>query len=181
VSQTLYVTFADSNTAQKAVAALLDNGVDKDAISVISSNADNVDETKTAEKDDDEAKTGITTTTAADAGVGAAKGAGIGLGLGIVAGLVALTIPGVGLVLGGGTLAAAIAAAGAATAAGVVAGGVTGYLKDQGLSEDAVITYSNQLENGGSLVVVNLPSGGVHLEQGEEIIAKYNGTNVNVY
>jgi len=181
LSQTLYVTFADSNYAQKAVAALLDNGVLKDSISVISSDTGTLDESKTAERDDDEAKTGITTTTAADAGVGAAKGAGIGLGLGIVAGLVAITIPGVGLVLGGGVLAAAIGAAGAATAAGVVAGGVTGYLKDQGVSEDAAIVYSDQLQNGGSLVVVNLPSGGVHLELGEEIIAKYNGTNVNVY
>ena len=142
-----------------------------------------MDESEAAERDDDEAKTGITTTTAADAGVGAAKGAGIGLGLGMKwqASWPSLFLELETRIGRRNPRPQQLAQRELLLRRGVVAGGVTGYLKDQGLSDDAANVYSDQLENGGSLVVVNLPSGGVHLEHGEEIIAKYNGTNVNVY
>ena len=181
MSQTIYVTFTDTNHAEKAVGALLDYGVLKDDITVIANNTGTLDETPDTNVTEDEGKTGLTTTTPADAGVGAAKGAGIGLGVGILAGLAAIAIPGFGLVLGGGALAAALAAAGATTAAGAIAGGVTGYLKDQGLSEDSVRTYIDHLQTGGSLVAVTLPSGGVDVISAEEIISKYDGADVNVY
>jgi hypothetical protein len=181
MSQTLYVTFDDTNQAEKAVGALLDYGVRTEDVTVLASNTGTQDETVQTEHTDDAAKTGITTTTAADAGSGAAKGAGIGLGLGILGGLAALTIPGFGLVLGGGALASAIAAAGAATAAGAIAGGVTGYLKDQGLPQEVVTTYADHLRIGGSLVALTLPSGDVGIDRGQEIVRKYGGGNVNVY
>jgi len=181
MSQTIYVTFADTNHAEKAVGALLDYGVLKDDITVIANNTGTLDETANTYTTEDSGKTGLSTTTGADAGVGAAKGAGIGLGLGVLAGLAVLAVPGFGLVLGGGALAAAIGAAGAATAAGAVAGGVTGYLKDQGLPEDSVRTYIDHLHTGGSLLAVTLPSGGVDVVSAEEIVSKYDGADVNVY
>ena len=181
MSQTIYVTFPDANHAEKAVGALLDYGVLKDDITVIANNAGTLDETVDTHTTEDSGKTGLSTTTGADAGVGAAKGAGIGLGLGVLAGLAVLAVPGFGLVLGGGALAAAIGAAGATTAAGAVAGGVTGYLKDQGLPEDSVRTYIDHLQTGGSLLTVTLPSGGVDVVSAEEIISKYDGADVNVY
>ena len=70
------------------------------------------------------AKHGISTTTPEDAGEGAVKGTGIGLGVGILASLAALTVPGVGLVLGGGALAAALGATALTAGAGAIAGGV---------------------------------------------------------
>jgi len=181
MTQTLYATFTDANHAEKAVGALLDHGVLKESISVVANNTGTFEESVHTEAADDEAKTGITTTTPADAGAGAAKGAGIGLGLGVLAGLAAIIVPGFGLVLGGGALAAALGAAAATTAAGAVAGGVTGYFKDQGLPADAVRTYIDRLETGGTLVAVMLPSGGVDVPTGQEIISKYNGADVNIY
>jgi len=181
MAQTLYVTFSDSNQAEKAVGALLDYGVQKEDVTVIADHAGSGHDSVQTEHIDDSAKTGISTTTAEDAGVGAAKGAGIGLGVGVLAGLAALTIPGVGLVLGGGALASALAAAVATTAAGAVAGGVTGYLKDQGLPEQVVNVYTQHLQTGGSLVALTLPSGGIDVFTGREIVNKYGGADINVY
>jgi hypothetical protein len=181
MSQTIYATFIDAEHAEKAIGALLDHGVLKESISVVAKDTNTLEESAKTDGAEDQAKTGITTTTGADAGAGAAKGAGIGLGLGVLAGLAALMVPGFGLVVGGGALAAAIGAAAATTAAGAVAGGVTGYLKDQGLPEEAVRTYIDRLETGGTLVAVMLPSGGVDVPTGQELISKYSGADVNVY
>lgn len=79
------------------------------------------------------AKHGISTTTPEDAGSGAVKGAGIGLGLGAVAAIASLLVPGIGLVTGAGALATALGGAALTAGAGAIAGGVTGYLKDQGV------------------------------------------------
>jgi hypothetical protein len=181
MTQTLYVTFSDANQAEKAVGALLDYGVLKEDVTVIADHAGIDHNAEDTSLIDDSAKTGISTTTPEDAGAGAARGAGIGLGVGVLAGLAALTIPGIGLVIGGGALASAIAAAAATTAAGAVAGGVTGYLKDQGLPQQVVDAYSQRLQTGGSLVALTLPSGGVDVVTGRDIAAKYGGADVNVY
>ena len=181
MAQTLYVTFTDANQAEKAVGALLDYGVLKEDVTVIADHAGIDHDVHITENIDDSAKSGISTTTAEDAGAGAAKGAGIGLGVGVLAGLAALTIPGVGIVLGGGALASALAAAVATTAAGAVAGGVTGYLKDQGLPQQIVNVYTQHLQTGGSLVALTLPSGGVDVFTGREIVNKYGGADINVY
>lgn len=127
------------------------------------------------------AKHGISTTTGADAGSGAMKGAGIGLGLGILAGIASLFVPGVGLVVGGGALAAALGGAAATTAAGAVAGGVTGYLKDQGVDAHIAEDYDNVVKNGGALLAVTVPSGNVDEARVREILGKYGAANVNAY
>lgn len=127
------------------------------------------------------AKQGISTTTPADAASGAVKGTGIGLGVGALAALASLLIPGVGLVIGGGALATAIAGAAGATAAGAIAGGVHGYLKDQGVPDNAAVDYSNAIENGGAVMTIEVPTGSVDRIKVEEILGKYNATNVNAY
>jgi hypothetical protein len=126
-------------------------------------------------------KSGITTTTAEDAGAGAVKGTGIGLGLGVLAGIASLFIPGVGLVVGGGALAAAIGAAALTTGAGAVAGGVVGYLKDQGIGEVEAARYQQNIGAGGALVAVNLPSNGVDLQAAELVLHKYGATEITSY
>lgn len=180
MTQTLYVTFPDATSTEKALGALLDFGVSKDDITVVAEENATGYYTKKAAALEDQGKTGITTTTPEDAGAGAAKGAGIGLGLGVLGGLAALLIPGFGIVLGGGALASALVAAGATTAAGAVAGGVTGYLKDQGLSQDVSSMYVDRLKSGSSLVTLTLPSGKVGTETGREIVGKYGGADIYV-
>jgi hypothetical protein len=127
------------------------------------------------------AKSGITTTTAEDAGVGAVKGTGIGLGLGILAGLAALTVPGVGLVLGGGALAAAVGAAASTTVAGAAVGGVVGYLKDQGIAETDAVRYQQAIGMGGALLAVSLPSNNIGLDEAEQVLNKYGATDISSY
>lgn len=181
MGQTLYVAFADRGRAEKAAGALLDHGVRKEDVSIVIDHAGDDDLNRDPTALDRAAKEGISTTTGADAGAGAATGAGYGLGAGVIAGLAALFVPGVGLVYGGGALATAIAAAAGATVAGAVAGGVTGYLKDQGVPETAAHAYVGHLRNGGAMVELSLPSDKVDVATGRDIVAKYGGTNVNVY
>lgn len=123
---------------------------------------------------------GITTTTGADAAKGAAKGAGVGLGVGVLAAVASLFIPGVGLVVGSGALATAIAGAAATTAAGAAAGGVAGYLKDQGVPEDVLVTYNQTLDDGGAILAVT-PNAKVSTTEVEAILAKYGATNADAY
>lgn len=136
------------------------------------------DENEGLERD---AKSGLSTTTPADAEAGALKGAGVGLGLGVIAGLASLFIPGVGLVTGSGMLAAAIGAAAGTTVAGAVAGGVVGYLKDQGVPEEAVSRYQGDIERGGAVIAVRLPSGKVDEATARQVLAKYSANNVALY
>ena len=127
------------------------------------------------------AKHGISTTTPEDAGSGAVKGTGIGLGVGIIASLAALTIPGFGLVLGGGALAAAIGATALTAGAGAIAGGATGYLKEQGVPADAAERYHGAVTNGGAVLSLNIPSGKVDQATAESILSKYGAADMNAY
>ena len=127
------------------------------------------------------AKHGISTTTPEDAGEGAVKGTGIGLGVGILASLAALAIPGVGLVLGGGALAAALGATALTAGAGAIAGGATGYLKEQGVPADAADRYHGTVTNGGAVLSVNIPSGKVDQATAQELLSKYGASDVNAY
>lgn len=127
------------------------------------------------------AKHGISTTTPEDAGEGAVKGTGIGLGVGILASLAALTIPGVGLVLGGGALAAALGATALTAGAGAVAGGATGFLKEQGVPHDAADRYHGTVTGGGAVLSVNVPSGKVDQTTAESVLSKYGAADMNAY
>lgn len=127
------------------------------------------------------AKHGISTTTPEDAGEGAVKGTGIGLGVGILASLAALTIPGIGLVLGGGALAAALGATALTAGAGAIAGGATGYLKDQGVPHEAAERYHSTVSGGGAVLSINVPSGDVDQATAEAVLSKYGAGDVNAY
>lgn len=198
--KTIYASFADLDMVEKATGALMDYGVDENDISLIvhekladgatvtSASTDESYHTMVVDRDapvyereELGAKSGISTTTAEDAGVGAAKGAGIGLGVGVLAGLAALAIPGFGLVLGGGALAAALAGTAAATAGGAVAGGVTGYLKDQGVPEHEAQPYHEHFERGGAVLSVTAPSNDVGQTTVEGVLEKYGAVNINAY
>ncbi len=175
---TIYATFSDPAMAQKALGAVLDNGVKSEHVSLVFPEGyhyredGSVTDAYEAEK---QAEKGITTTTSADAASGAATGAGIGLAAGALAALTALFVPGIGWVVGGGALALAIGGAAGATAAGAVAGGVTGYLKDQGVSNEDIAEYGDIIGQGGALMTVVLTDEKVSAPVLESVISKYNG------
>jgi hypothetical protein len=168
---TLFATFSDAAMAQRAVGALLDHGADKDSISLVANETH-----EELWKAESHAKTGVTTTSGADAAHGAAKGAGIGLGLGILGGLASLFIPGFGLVLGGSAMATALAAAAGTTAAGAFTGAVEGYLVDQGVPQAVATSYKEALAHGSALLSIALPSGKLDRVDAENVVAKYNGS-----
>lgn len=176
--ETIYACFVDADTATKAVGALLDHGVRPNDISVLVKDGQNPTATLEGEPQKS-AEHGITVTTAADAGAGAAKGTGVGLGVGVLAALAAVAIPGVGLVLGGGALAIALAGVAGAGVAGAVAGGITGLLKDQGVSEGQALHYNDRILAGGSLVSVYTPSNDVTAETVMAIFAKYGSNDLD--
>lgn len=174
----IYASFADAKDAEKAAGALLDYEMREEDLSFVRADIDE-DQWRSYEEGqelEDKAEGGVTTTTGKDAGAGAAKGAGYGLLAGAVAGLAMLWAPPVGLVLGGGALATAIAGALGATAGGAVAGAVTGYLKDQGVAPEKVREFEDNLESGGAVLELAVPSGEVDLDTAQNILAKYDAT-----
>ena len=189
MAETLYASFRNPSQAEQAIAALLDHGAREQDVSLVSSESyqrggptDYRPEKDAPEHNPVKAAAhGVSTTTMADAGAGAAKGAGVGLGLGAVAALASLFVPGVGLITGGGALAAALGGTAAMTAAGAVAGGVVGYLKDQGVPEEAAHRYGRAIASGGALIAVHLPSGSVDRALADELLAKYHGTDADTY
>ena len=184
MTDTLYASFSNIDDAERAIGALIDHGVRPKDISMVGGEAHSGRlESYSASRDldlkkiEDHAKSGISTTTAADAESGAAKGAGVGLGIGAAAALASMFIPGVGLVVGGGALALALAGAAGATGAGAIAGGSMGYLKDQGVSDELVGSYSNTINSGGAVLAVDVASD-VPAAEIESIFAKYLATNL---
>ena len=123
-------------------------------------------------------KEGLTTTTPQDAVAGAAVGTGVGLVAGILAAAAALMIPGVGLVLAGGALASALGAAAATTVAGAAVGGVTGYLRDMGMPEQAAASVHDRLTEGDYLVTIVVDT--ARYDQIKQLLLKYNAAGVDV-
>ncbi len=179
---TIYASYANPDEAEKALGALLDHGVHPNDVSLIASQhrAGTLGTNDTVEAADAEVqgKEGLSTTTGSDAAMGATKGALAGIGIGILAALAAITIPGVGLVIGGGALATALVSAGATTAAGAIAGGVYGYLEDQGMGHEVATRYADAFSRGGSIVAVSVPSGDVDAPTVESYLSKYGALNI---
>ncbi|BDI32318.1 hypothetical protein CCAX7_43690 [Capsulimonas corticalis] len=132
----------------------------------------------TAENVDAVGKMGITTTTVEDAKAGAAVGTGIGMVAGLLAAAAAITIPGFGIVLAGGALAAALGATVATTAAGAVAGGVAGYLRDMGMAEHAATRYADRVAEGDYLIAARIdPSDYDNIKR---LLEKYNAVGIDI-
>ena len=187
MKQTLYASFADIANAERAIGALLDHGVKPQDLTLVAneSHSERLSTYSASESLDlkdleNHAKNGITTTTAGDAESAAIAGAGVGMGLGIMSALAAMFLPGVGLVVGGGTLALALAGAAGATGAGAIAGGVYGYLKDQGVPENLATEYHTSVEGGGALLAIGMTDSPSRSEI-ETTLAKYSAMNIGEY
>jgi hypothetical protein len=176
--KTIYASFDNVEWAKQAAGALLDKGAKPEDLSLIAHGAEAHEKN---EHPDKQAKEGITVTTPKDAASAAVPGAGIGLGVGILAALAAIAVPGVGLVIGGGALAVAIAGAVGATAAGAISGGALGYLKDQGVDDEEARKLAAHLEASGAILGVHLGWEGATRHEVVEVLNKYQGRNVYPY
>jgi hypothetical protein len=140
--------FRKRSDAEAALAELRDAGFVMDNVSIIGKDTGkNVNAVSATDmrgnKADDGAKTGAAT--------GAALG---GLG-GLLVGLGALAIPGVGPVIAGGAAATALATALTGGAIGAAAGGVAGGLVGLGIPEQQAQVYSDSINRGDYLVMVD--------------------------
>lgn len=180
--ESLYAWFATIPDAERAYAALTDQGANQNDITIT------IKEHNEGEHPV-EASTGSATfrreeaehTPAQDAVGGAHVGAAVGVGLGALAALAALAIPGVGLVLGGGALAAAVGGVVGAGVAGAAAGGAYGFLKEHGASDEVVGNYSQATQQGGAVMSVTVPSGNLAAEEIEKVLLSSGGRDIGVY
>ena len=171
MNEAIYGVFASSDDAERAISALKDHGAGGNEVSVLQKHSG-----AGLPGVERQADTGITPTSAGDVTAGAMKGGAAGLALGILAGAVALTIPGIGPILAAGPIASAIGAALATTAAGAISGGTVGYFVDQGIPEEAAHSYHSALDEGNILVVVR----SAHLAASEAalLLEKYGALRV---
>src|SRR4029079_17005737 len=116
-----------------------------------------------------------------DAGKDAAKGALGGAGLGAILGVAALAIPGVGPLAAAGAIASSAIPGAAAIGAGVgaVAGGLTGFLKDHGVSDEDAAYYEGRINEGGIFVSVDVSDDGIEAETAREILMRNGGHNAS--
>lgn len=138
---TVSALYDEAGDANQAVRDLVDNGFERDRISMVASDAagNYVEYHGTSIPDEDGLE-------------GAVAGALLGGLGGLVVGLAALAVPGVGPVLAVGPLASAIAGAGV----GAVTGSLIGALIDLGIEETAAEYYAEGVRRGGTLVTVQV-------------------------
>lgn len=201
---TVYFSFSEPENARRFVAAALDHGATKEDISVLAQDATawtggqtdvlgdrsgewngqhsanmtgvHSDESpmETAEGIENSAESGLTTTTAGDAAKGAVAGAGVGVGVGVLAALATLFVPGVGLVVGGGALAAALAGTAGAAGAGAIAGGMYGYLRDLGMPNEASEQFASDYNANHVIVAVTVAPDRLSQEYLWQLADKYH-------
>ncbi len=101
----------------------------------------------------------------------AATGGVIGGVLGLLAGVGALTLPGIGALFVSGPIATALGLSGivgtTATGAvtGALAGGIIGALKELGVDEATAQMYQERIEEGAVMIAVNAKNDGNDIEQ----------------
>ena len=103
-------------------------------------------------------------------GEATATGAAIGAGFGILAGLAAVTVPGVGVV-------AAIGPIIAGGILGAVAGGLVGSLVDAGVPADEARVYEEGVRRGGTLVALSVRD--EDAPRAVEIMSRHNPIDLN--
>jgi len=168
MAQRVAAIFDSRAEAERAADALVDLGAERDQISLLARGEEGADAQSSMEQanhGDGMVKQGdhgegmveparevgdsgaaLTTTDGGDV----AQGATIGAVAGIAAGLLALTVPGIGLVLAAGPLAMA-------AASGAIAGGVFGGLRDIGINEHHAQGYEEHVRGGGVLLTGVIP------------------------
>ena len=135
--------FDNSSQAHVAVERMVNAGIDRDQISLVTRDTEH-------DSNNREATTDHTSGAGKGAGIGAALG-GVG---GLIAGIAGLAIPGIGPILAAGPIAAAIGGALGGAGLGAAAGGIIGALTDMGVPEDEARHYEDQVRQGKILVTV---------------------------
>lgn len=155
--------FDNRTDAERAVTELRSAGISDSQISIIAQ--DGGDKAVTTDGSGEEVAKDVIGT--------AALGAGVGTLLGIAA----LAIPGVGPLVAAGAIASAAVPGAALTGAaiGAAAGGVTGLLKDHGVSDDDADYYERSINDGGVFVSVDADGASIDRQSAEDILYNAGG------
>ncbi|MES2904415.1 MAG: hypothetical protein V4696_09550 [Pseudomonadota bacterium] len=155
--------FDDRTDAELAVRRLREAGISDSQISIIAQNE------------------GHDTVTTDGAGEEVAKDvigtAALGAGVGTLLGIAALAIPGVGPLVAAGAIASTAIPGAAVTGAaiGAAAGGVSGLLKDHGISDDDAAYYEQSINDGGIFVSVDAEGASLDRRAAEGILYSAGG------
>jgi hypothetical protein len=162
--------FDSQSEAQAAVQDLRSAGAPTNGISIVGR-----DEKRTTVSD------GSGEMTDDDAGNDAVKGALGGAGIGAILGVAALAIPGVGPLAAAGAIASSAipGAAAIGAGAGAVAGGLGGYLKNHGVSDEDASYYEDRINAGGIFVSVDTSDGNMQADRAREILSRNGGHSAN--
>lgn len=160
MSKTVVGLFHDYHDAEAVVHDLLQAGLPKDEISLIAGD----EHGRHAER-----ISGSSGPMASSAGTGAALGGVAGL----VLGLAALAVPGIGLIVAVGPLAAALTGAGI----GAATGGLMGALSHMGVPEDEANLYAESIRRGAALVTVRSDNE-EELEKARSILSRHDVVDV---
>ena len=167
MNQNLISAVFDSRSeAEAAIGQLRSEGIDNSKLSLIGR---------------DEGDRTVTTDGSGEASEEAAgdtvKGALGGAGIGAILGVAALAIPGVGPLVAAGAIASTAipGAAAIGAGAGAVAGGLTGMLKDHGVSHDDATYYEGRINDGGTFVSVDTSDSDATAETVREILSRNGG------
>lgn len=167
MNQSIISAVFDRQTeAESAVRELRQAGIDDTALSVIARH-----EGTTTSSD------GSGNTTDSDDAGDAVKGALGGAGVGALLGIAALAIPGVGPLAAAGAIASSAipGAAAIGAGAGAIAGGLTGLLKDHGVSDDDADYYEGRINDGGVFVSVDTSNANVDPDTARSILRQHGG------
>jgi hypothetical protein len=162
MTRTVAALFDDYDDAAKVVQRLEDAGISYRDISLVSNAAGNRHIIPLGTTDD----------AVGGAGAGTAIGTALGGGAGLLAGLGVVTIPGLGLMVAAGWLAAMAAGA----AAGAAAGGLVGLLVGAGVRDEDAHVYSEGLRRGGTLVIARIEDG--QYEDARAILAQSGAVDI---
>jgi len=147
-------TFSNHAEAQAALQELKESNFPMDLVSVVGQNIDRNSNVAGAESSD--RLSDLETHNKADEGAkkGAATGGALGGLTGLLVGLGMVAIPGLGPVMLAGAGATALATTLTGGAIGAATGGIVGGLVGMGIPEEQARTYSDRVEQGDYLVMV---------------------------
>ncbi|HET8547326.1 MAG TPA: hypothetical protein VFL57_04945 [Bryobacteraceae bacterium] len=160
MGRTVIGTFDTWEHAERVVADLLNSGFRRDEVSLIA-NRERAPHIQPLES-----------VGGSGPAVDAAGSAAIGGLAGFVAGIAALAIPGIGPIIAAGPLAAGLIGA----TVGAAAGGITGALRNHGVSEEEAEVYSEALRRGATLVAVNTSE--EKMLHAEEIMNRHGAVDI---
>ena len=154
--------FDNQTDAERAVSELRNAGVQDNSISVIAQREG--EDAVTTDGGGDEIAKDVVGSTA------------LGAGAGTLLGIAALAIPGVGPLVAAGAIASAAIPGAALTGAaiGAAAGGLTGLLKDHGVSGEDAHYFEEQINQGSVFVSVDA-SGALDRQSAEDILFNSGG------